>query len=225
MGMRRGSLLLFALLVPQLVRSEPYEAIRELITREVRARHPHLVRVEVHGVKVSPEPLLGGRLKVLEGPERPFGRVTFTLLLEGQGRTQRVYATCEVRAWAPVVKAKRPIARHQPIRAEDLAVEELEVSRLGGFFFSPEGLQGKRAKTWITAGSVIRPEQVEDLPQVRKGERVMVVLEMPSLSVTCHGLSLEDGRLGDKVKVKVLASEKVLCGEVVDEGTVRLLRP
>lgn len=216
---------LLALLLPQLVMGEPTEVIKELIAKEILARHPHLVRVEVYGLKVSPEPLSEGGFKVLEVPDRPFGRVAFLLLHEAKDRAQKVYATCEVRAWAPVVRAKRPIARHEPIRAEDLVVEELEVSRLSGFFSSPEELSGKRSKTRITGGSVIRPEQVEEVPEVRKGEKVILVLETPSLTITCQALALEDGRLGEKVKVKVLASEKSFYGEVVDEGTVRLLRP
>lgn len=223
--MRRRWLLLFAFLIPQLVRGEPYGTVKDLIIKEILARYSHLTRIELYDLRLSPEPFSGGRLKVLESPERPFGRVTFTLLCEAEGKTQKVYATCEIRAWAPVVRAKRSIARYEPIRAEDLGVEELEVSRFGGYFSSPEGLHGKRAKTWIIAGSVIRPEQVEDFPQVRKGERVTVVLEMPSLSVTCQGLALEDGRSGQKIKVKVFPSEKVILGEVVDERTVLLSGP
>lgn len=214
------------LLSVQFVLAQDLETIKEALEREIRRHNPQLSRIEVHGLKVSPEPLpVEGRLLVLDLPERPFGRCTFQLLLHSGNRTQRVFLTAEVRAWAPVVKAKRTIGRFETLKPEDLTVEEVEVSRLYGFFSNPEELLGKRSRTFIPKGTVIRPEQLEELPEVRKGQRVTLILERSSLSVTCQGLALEDGRLGERVKVKALPYGKGLYGEVVDEGTVRVMYP
>jgi flagella basal body P-ring formation protein FlgA len=59
---------------------------------------------------------------------------------------------------------------------------------------------------------------------VRRGDQVMIVLELPGATVSAAGQALKEGRTGERISVRNLTSKTVVHGTVVNSTTVRVAR-
>jgi flagella basal body P-ring formation protein FlgA len=87
----------------------------------------------------------------------------------------------------------------------------------------PEEAVGKKAVRSIQAGQSITSQMVEDPPAVKKGSRVLVRARTDLISVTTQGKVMEDGRLGDEVRVLNLSSGKEIFATVKSPGQVEVI--
>ena len=117
----------------------------------------------------------------------------------------------------------RPLKKKHVISPSDLVVRQLSLTQYGdGLMVQPEALVGKRMVRSVRRGTPIYGELVEEVPVVRRGDRVTLLLEAGALSIMALGQAKEDGILGQKIAVLNLDSKKVIYGEVADASTVRV---
>ena len=136
---------------------------------------------------------------------------------------RRVMATVEITLMKNVPVTKRPIARYQMIRAEDLMLQPMDVTDLpANTVFTFEEISGQRAKRSIGPRKTLRKDQLEYPPAVKKGDRVRIVAESGGLRITTLGEVKNHGKIGDRVKVVNLESKKLLFARVVDAHTVQV---
>lgn len=69
-------------------------------------------------------------------------------------------------------------------------------------------------------GEVLKKSYLKREPLVRRGERVSVFLKRGNIEISFTGEALENGFLGDRVRVRFLGNGRVLWGRVVGEGKV-----
>lgn len=113
----------------------------------------------------------------------------------------------------------RPVSRGDFLASEDLGLQTL--SRSGGSGFTNiEELVGRRAKKSLRAGLVLHDRHLQPDWMVQAKQTVSVVNNTGGIQVTTAGIALENGRLGDLVKVKNLSSNSILHGFVA--GTKKI---
>ncbi len=84
----------------------------------------------------------------------------------------------------------------------------------------PYGLVATRA---VAAGAEIRDSMLSAAPtavQVRRNETVLIRIERPGILVTAMGTSLQDGRLGELVKVRNADSSRIIVCRIMPDGSV-----
>jgi flagella basal body P-ring formation protein FlgA len=81
---------------------------------------------------------------------------------------------------------------------------------------------GKRTTLSINNNEILRAGMVEVPPTIKKGDRVILLIENPHIKITTFGESKEEGRRGDRVKLINLSSRKEVYGKVLDANTVRI---
>lgn len=84
----------------------------------------------------------------------------------------------------------------------------------------PYGLVAKRL---LRANSVIRPELTRpvELPVlVERNKTVLIKVELPGLRVSAIGQALQDGRVGEYIKVRNIDSQRIIAARVNEDGTV-----
>ena len=113
----------------------------------------------------------------------------------------------------------RPISRGDLLTREDLGLQTLSRSGSGGFTDIDE-LVGRRAKKSLRAGLVMRDRHLQPDWMVHAKQSVSVVNNTGGIQVTTAGIALENGRLGDLVKVRNLSSNSILHGFVA--GTKKI---
>ncbi len=85
---------------------------------------------------------------------------------------------------------------------------------------APYGLIARRR---ISAGDVLGAHTVrrrKPVVVVERNQAVMVRLERPGLLVTAMGKAMEDGAVGEYVKVRNLDSQRIILARVNEDGTV-----
>ena len=113
----------------------------------------------------------------------------------------------------------RPVSRGDFLTREDLGLQTL--SRNGGSGFTDiDELVGRRAKKSLRAGLVLHDRHLQPDWMVQAKQTVSVVNYTGGIQVTTAGIALENGRLGDLVKVKNLSSNSILHGFVA--GTKKI---
>ena len=113
----------------------------------------------------------------------------------------------------------RPVSRGDFLAREDLGLQTL--SRSGGSGFTDiDELIGRRAKKSLRAGLVLHDRHLQPDWMVQAKQTVSVVNNSGGIQVTTAGIALENGRLGDLVKVKNLSSNSILFGFVA--GTKKI---
>ncbi len=147
-----------------------------------------------------------------------WGNGVFPIVFYVDGKeVKKVWVYSGVRVFAKVVIAARGINLGHIIRPEDLTLGERDVTSLNSKYFSRVGdVIGKRAKRFIFPGSIVRSDFIDTPPVVRRGDRVVILLDTDTIRVTAPGIAEEDGRVGDIIKVENVMSKKVIFGEVRD---------
>jgi flagella basal body P-ring formation protein FlgA len=102
-------------------------------------------------------------------------------------------------------------------------MQTMDVSRLpADTVFAYEDIAGQRARRSIGPQRALRKDQFEFPPAVKRGDRVIIVAESSGLRITTIGEVQDTGRIGERVRVVNLDSNKTLYARVLDARTVRV---
>jgi len=132
-------------------------------------------------------------------------------------------ATVSIIIMKEVPITKHPIARYQPIQADDLMMQTMDVTDLPpNAVLSFEEIAGQRARRNIGPQAVLRTDQFEFPPAVKRGDRVIILAESSGLRITTIGEIQNTAKVGERVRVVNLESNKTLLALVIDARTVQV---
>ncbi|MDR7121093.1 flagellar basal body P-ring formation chaperone FlgA [Rheinheimera soli] len=151
----------------------------------------------------------------------PWGRVSYSLNCKDKASWQS-RATARVRVWLPVVVANRAIQKDEVLTEAMLGTRltELSQSKLS-VELKVAALVGMQTKRRIQAGQVISRHVLEHKLLVEKGSHVLIRVQAEGFEASTKGVALENGQLGQRIKVQNLSSGTVLEVDVVAEATVQ----
>lgn len=119
--------------------------------------------------------------------------------------------------------AARDLRRGMTLSAGDLnwvRVPENEI--VGEIVRSEKELVGRIANTGVRAGQTFRTLSVIRPVAIPKGKLITVIYNSHKMSLTARGKVLEDGAIGQVIRVNNTKSNHVVFAEVIDEATVRV---
>jgi len=202
----------------------------EMLVREYVAAHPPFsgAAMTITGVRVPgditlPTGDVQHELQFLP-QSRPSGTLPVNIFFNIDGvLVKRVMATVNVVLMKDVPVTKHPIARYQMIQADDLMMQTMDMTDLpANTVLSFEEIKGQRARRNIGPQTVLRTDQFEFPPAVRRGDRVIILAESAGLRITALGEVQNAAKVGERVRVVNLDSDKTLLARVVDARTVRV---
>jgi flagella basal body P-ring formation protein FlgA len=152
------------------------------------------------------------------------GTVPVSLILRANGEKAReVRVQARVEIYADVLVARNSLRRHQVVEEKDVQVVNKNITPLPGDVATDlQEVLGKRMTLSVNSQEVLRKSMVEVPPLVKKGDRVTLLVENPSFTITSVGEAKEDGRKGDRIRAVNIASKKEVYGEVLDDHTVQV---
>lgn len=150
------------------------------------------------------------------------GNVSATLTFYVDSRMiRRVPVSARVSITREVLRAAKNIQRGNVIAKGDLeVVQETTIRRHGEALVNEKEALGKQASRNIRAGTTLTSAMVDYPPVVERGNPVIILAENDVLRITTRGEALEDGRLGERVRVKNLQSGKEFSSTVTAPGWV-----
>ena len=119
----------------------------------------------------------------------------------------------------PVVVIVKNISKGEVLNSNHLAYEYHPVS-LPGSFTDIENVIGRKAKFNLARGATLKIRQLEINYAVEKGKYVLLTSSNENVSVTVGAIALEQGQIGDIVKVRNERSGTILNVLVTGEKKV-----
>jgi len=116
----------------------------------------------------------------------------------------------------------RIVERGAVITEEDFTVQALPASQARGAM-SAKAAGGMEAARRLTAGTVVRANDIIPPRLVRRGEPVTIYVRSGGLLISTSGRALDNGGRGDHVRVVANSTNRTLDAEVEGSGAVRTL--
>jgi flagella basal body P-ring formation protein FlgA len=119
--------------------------------------------------------------------------------------------------------AARDIRRGATLTAADVDWIEVNQTDIAGEVVRTEGdLIGMVATQTVRAGQTFRPLSVKRAVVVPKGKAVTVIYATKIMTLTAKGAALQDGGIGQVIRVANTKSKTTVFAEVIDAETVRV---
>ncbi len=122
-----------------------------------------------------------------------------------------------------VVVARNPIRKGEVISDRDMDYRRTNLASVrGATYTDASDVVGLIASRGIRPGQILTDGLVEPIPLVRRRDPVKIVVEGPSFEVTLSGIALEEGALGDLIRVRNTRTRKTFLAEVSADRRVKL---
>lgn len=179
-------------------------------------------------------------INVPAGLRLPDGRITYRVTLPNGVRFSkgtlvnvdvllngRKYTTMRclmrVRAYDMMVVANKQLVQGTEITAQDLRIDEREYKGENWTYFTDvKQVLGKVARRGIGQGEIVTSRNIQNAVIIHSGDLIDLTAVVNGIRVTTQGKAMENGREGDYIKVKNLASNKVVRGKVIDKNNVEI---
>ncbi len=133
-----------------------------------------------------------------------------------------VQVSINVRIIAPILIATKAITRGEALTADNTAVEERDITRLPDDALTEAPAADMTASSPFAQGAVIRKQWVCAPPAVKSGDSVLVIVESQGMKVTDKGTAAQDGRPGDRIRVRMGGDAREIRATVSEPGIVTI---
>ena len=141
--------------------------------------------------------------------------------IDGEGETARqITVFARIKSFAAVAITTGDISRGDTIGQDDVALRKMNVSGYKDYFVSLSELAGKQAKRKIKAGTVLTGKNVEPIPVIRRGDRVVMKAFIGNVVITAKGTARENGGLNESIRIYNDTTRKTIICTVIDSRTV-----
>lgn len=114
-----------------------------------------------------------------------------------------------------------PIQRDDAITGANVQLAERDISKLAATAArSTSNLINTRVKKTFRAGDVLDHRFIQKDPIVIRNSLVAIVFQSSTVSVSITGEAMEDGSMGDIVRVRNKKFNKEYAGKIIDRGVV-----
>ncbi len=211
-----------------LVQAVPAETLEQYLSDKIVADYrldPEKVRItvvrsglkntEVDGFEVEAYPVTHAE---------PRGRFPMKVELYRDGsRVEKGSVSLDIRIFADLPIPIQNIKRHELLTEDMFTYKRFDITTITEKLLTdPSQWEGCRAKHNLTADRYIPMRRVEKLPDVENGQSVMIVGNGGFLEIRARGQALQNGAIGEKIKVKNVDSRKILTATVTAPGVVEI---
>ena len=135
-----------------------------------------------------------------------------------------LYIPVKITVLKTIYVAKRALIKGNLITPDDIYQTEMDIQKLNhGYFTEKDVLIGQICKKNIPPNSPFNPYNIELAKLINKGERISIVAHDNNLTVSMDGIAVEEGSLGETIKVRNLSSNKIIEGLVSGKKKVQVV--
>ena len=122
-----------------------------------------------------------------------------------------------------VLIANHDLRIETPVNESDFRVEEIAIDGRTEYLKDSKVINGLVPHRFIRAGSPITVDYFQQPVAVEGGQVVKIIFKQGGLQVAAKGVAMTRGRIGQIIKVKNEASQKILSAKVIDSQTVEVV--
>lgn len=215
---KRASRAIGKLRIEEAVRREILERFEggEIEAKILRLSAPESIEIPVGEVEISIE------FDHVRNPFQPFSLPVVIRINDDVFR--RISVDAEIEAFAEVFVAARDLLKNSRIAgAADVRRERVRLEKpLIEYLYKTESLRGLKIIRDTPAGAVLTKNSFVPDIVVKPGDLVQIVGQSGRIQVVVTGEARASGRIGDRIAVKNMQSNKIIQAEIFDEGLVRV---
>lgn len=148
---------------------------------------------------------------------QPFGQVVMPIQANWDGGQERLFLRADIKVYDNVVIAKRKINKGEMVSAADFDVALKDITFLPRKFFAKrDSLQGLQMTANVQPQQTIYDWMVRKKPVMGKNTEISIVVNAPNVYVKSAGIALEDGEIGQLIRVKKLDDKNKLTAKVIN---------
>ncbi len=168
-----------------------------------------------------PSGKLKDHIQIKEEGKR-FVRIEYTIYLNGS-KYKTFWITARVEPLVKTIIAAKDIKKGEIIKADDLKLAKLPERSAKKGFSNVADIVGKIAKVNIPKGTIVKKSSLKPNFLTLRGKPVKIVYSKGNINIELLGVALENGALGDIIKVENLSTRKILLCKVVGKNCVRFV--
>jgi flagella basal body P-ring formation protein FlgA len=154
---------------------------------------------------------------------RALGNVSWEVTIFTDSANKKLTLNAEARAWEDQVIAARPLPVHKVLTEGDFAVHRLLVDSLPAHqLLRLDQCVGQEAAQDLSPGTVMTAQLVDAVPLVKPGQLVTITLRRGSVQLRSVARAMEEGSLGQTVRVRNENTRDVLDVTVTGVQEARL---
>lgn len=156
------------------------------------------------------------------GEQNLLGNVLIGIEFRHNGNLiKRIQVPVRIKIYRKVLVANRSILRGETLSNENCSLETREItSNIDPNGLTDENGFGKIAKHNLVRGTIITNNLIQDMPAVRRGDKVRLVILYGSIQITTTGVALNDANAGETVRVRRDGSNNLLTGLASSDGCI-----
>jgi flagellar basal body P-ring formation protein FlgA len=143
----------------------------------------------------------------LPSGSRMWGRTTVGVRCAGTGSAS-VFVPVRIRVFGQALVAARPLSPGQVLAAEDLRLEESEITQ-SGILTDPEQAVGRRIAVGVNAGYPVRAELLRSQQVIAQGDTVKVQVTGAGFTIIAEGTAAAHATDGQSVQVRMESGRTV----------------
>ncbi len=142
------------------------------------------------------------------------------ITIDGQYFT-KVSIPYDVKLYKEVLVTTRTIPQKEMITKDSLRLERMDVGRItSGYFTDIDKVAGLVSRRQLPQGTVVNEYMLEKASVIKHGSTVVIMARLGDLIVTTSGVALQDGSVGQSIRVQNTNSKKIITARVLDENSV-----
>jgi len=122
-----------------------------------------------------------------------------------------------------IVRLARSLGRGEVIMADDLSLVSSPNNRVRGYFEDPTHVIGRKTNRALSVNQVLQSRHLEMDWLIQKNQSVTIETQIGAVTVAGIGVALDNGQMGDLLKVLNQSSNVVIEGRVVSEKKVKII--
>ncbi len=175
--------------------------------------------VDISNIELSSTPPSHAPVSIFV-EKTPPGKAVFRLFFK-DNRT--LLATAQIKAFDRVFMSRSSLPKGYVLKQDDLYPALMESSRIPrGALRTEQQAVGNPLLRSIVPNMPLTSAMVSDSPLVKRGRRVVLLIESPGFTIKAVGETRNDAAVGAFVKAENLMSKKIVTGLLMDENTVRV---
>ncbi len=122
-----------------------------------------------------------------------------------------------------VIALSKSMQANDTILINDITLVDKKNKNYGnGIFFVPEEIVGRKLKSSLTAGTILRSRHLIKEWLIEKNQTVTIENKLYGIIISAEGIAEEPGQLGDRIVVRNLNSGKKISGWIESEKKIRI---
>ncbi|HEY4262287.1 MAG TPA: flagellar basal body P-ring formation chaperone FlgA [Schlesneria sp.] len=169
----------------------------------------------------------------LRGNAPPLGRVNVDVTMKSDLQAPiEIAVALEVRHFETVVATARPVAKGRKIQKEDLYMHRWDVTAATDYSTQLEQLIGRTALRTLAAAQIVREKDLDKAAEslangdqsvrIKRADRIKILGRIGNLAVTVSGEAMQDGRIGDTIRVQNTESKSIVQGKIISAEEVEI---